>query len=134
MKTIVVFLAAFVIVAAAAPAHAQDWVMDWTSHGSSVGILTGPFAEGWSFSGTSPTSLTPSPVGMPVNFSAPAYELGFTWQGHSYGGPVSEQTNFQSSVWNAPAPCAGIYTTSCTIRAQAFGSFAFTDPNHSPSA
>src|SRR5262249_59707852 len=105
----------------------------WSSHGSSVGILTGPFSEGWTISGTSPTSLSPGavgPFGLPPNFSAPAYTLGFTWEGRSYGGPVSEQTNFQSSSWGAPVPCAGIYTTSCRISSTAFGSFAFTDPSH----
>jgi len=134
MKSTIAILATLVIVAAAVPAHAQDWVMDWNSHGSSVGILTGPFSEGWSINGTSPVVLTPSPFGMPVNFTAPAYDLGFTYQGHTYGGPVSVQTNFQSPQWLAPVPCAGIFTTSCTLSAQtsgsAFGSFAFTDQNH----
>jgi PEP-CTERM motif len=134
MKAIIVFLAAFVILAAVTPASAQDWVMDWTSRGSSVGILTGPFSEGWTISGTSPTSLSPGAVGatfgLPPNFSAPAYTFGFTSGGHSYGGPVSEQTNFQSFSWGAPVPCAGIYTTSCLLSGSAFGSFVFTDPNH----
>jgi len=68
--------------------------------------------------------------GLPPNFSAPAYTFGFTSGGHLYGGPVSEQPNFQSPSWSAPVPCAGIYTASCAISGNAFGSFAFTDPNH----
>jgi hypothetical protein len=137
MKRLVLMLLLAALTLAPAVAGAQDWVMDWNSHGSSVGILTGPFAEGWSISGTSPTVLTPGaigPFGLPPNFSAPAYTLGFTWEGRNYGGPVSEQSNWQSFEWKAPVPCAGIFTSSCAIRAQdggsASGSFAFTDPNH----
>ena len=137
MKTLLVALA-FALIALPTTVNAQDWVMDWTSHGSSVGILTGPFAEGWSISGSSPTTLfaggRDSQFGLPPNFSAPTYDLAFTSQGRTYGGPVSAQSNFQSPVWAAPVPCAGIFTTSCTISGSdsggAFGSFAFTDPNH----
>jgi uncharacterized protein (TIGR03382 family) len=131
MKTLILIVA-FVFVLAPATVNAQDWVMDWTSRGSSVGILTGPFSEGWNISGTSPAVLTPLPSGLPINFSAPAYNLGFTWEGRNYGGPVSAQTNFQSIEWKAPVPCAGIFS-SCTMNATpgfASGSFAFTDPNH----
>ena len=137
MKTLLVALA-FALVALPATVNAQDWVMDWNSHGSSVGILTGPFAEGWSISGSSPTTLfaggRDTQFGLPPNFSAPTYDLAFTWQGRTYGGPVSVQSHFQSPVWAAPVPCAGVFTTSCTISGSdgggAFGSFAFTDSNH----
>ena len=133
MKRSLIALVLAVALMVPVAASAQDWVMDWNSHGSSVGILFGPFSEGWSISGSSPTTLTPSPFGMPVDFSKPAYEMTFTWQGRIYGGPVSEQSNFQSPVWSAPVPCAGIFSSSCTITGAvggAFGSFAFTDPNH----
>ncbi len=70
MKAIIVFLAAFVILTAVTPASAQDWVMNWTSRGSSVGILTGPFSEGWTISGTSPTSLSPRCCGRALRLAA----------------------------------------------------------------
>ena len=130
MKAAFGILATLVILAIAAPVGAQDWVMDWTSRGMSVGILTGPFSEGWSISGSSPSTLTPLPGGLPSDFSKPAYNLSFTWEGRSYGGPVSEQSNFQSAIWNAPVPCAGIFSANCKITASAFGDFAFTDANH----
>ena len=133
-------LTAFVLVVVLSipvAANADPWVMDWTSKGYSVGILTGPYAEGWSIAGTSPATLTPGaigPHGLPPNFSAPAYTLSFSWEGRGYGGPVSEQSNWQSFEWKAPAPCAGVFTSVCAIRGQdgggASGSFAFTDPNH----
>ena len=134
MKRLALMLLLAALTLAPAVAGAQDWVMDWTSHGSSVGVLTGPYAEGWAISGTSPTTLTRSPFGMPTNFSAPAYDLTFTWQGRVYDGPVSVQSNFQSPNWRAPVPCAGIFSSSCAISGAdgggAFGSFAFTDPSH----
>jgi MYXO-CTERM domain-containing protein len=103
VKSTIAILAALVTLAVAAPALAQDWVMDWTSHGSSVGILTGPFAEGWTISGSSPTTLTPLPGGLPSD---------------------------QSAIWSAPVPCAGIFSANCKITDSAFGDFAFTDANH----
>jgi hypothetical protein len=111
-------------------ASAQDWVMDWTSAGQSIGAIS---SSPWSISGSSPTTLTPLPFGMPSDFSKPAYEMSFTWEGRTYGGPVSEQSNFQSPVWRAPVPCSGIFASNCTISGSvggAFGSFAFTDSSH----
>ena len=134
MKKLILMLLLAALTLAPAVAGAQDWVMDWTSHGSSVGVLTGPYAEGWTISGTSPTRLTPLPSGMPIDFTKPAYELTFSWEGRSYGGPVSEQSNWQSPVWRAPVPCAGVFSSSCAISGAdgggASGSFAFTDPSH----
>ena len=136
MKKLILMLLLAALTLAPAVAGAQDWVMDWTSHGSSVGVLTGPYAEGWTISGTSRTTLTPLSIGggLPPNFSAPAYDLTFTSQGRVYDGPVSVQSNFQSPVWRAPVPCAGIFSSSCAISGAdgggASGSFAFTDPSH----
>ena len=69
MKKLILMLLLAALTLAPAVAGAQDWVMDWTSHGSSVGVLTGPYAEGWTISGTSPTRLTPLPSGMPIDFT-----------------------------------------------------------------
>ena len=134
MKTLLVALV-LVVLAVPATVNAQDWVMDWTSSGSSIGVLTGPYAEGWSISGSSPVTLTPQPPSfrVPTDFSAPVDLLVFHWEGRTYGGIVSEQTNFQGTTFVAPVPCAGVFTTTCSIVSPPgpdFGSFAFTDPNH----
>ena len=97
MKTLLVALA-FVVVALPATVNAQDWVMDWHSTGN---VVINPFT--WDLTGTSPATLTPVAGGLPPSFSGQAYNLNFTYQGHTYGGEVA-QGNFQTSVFSVPAP------------------------------
>ena len=126
MKRAFILLAVLVIVAMAAPAGAQDWVMDWNSTG---------FAEvtHWNISGTSPTTLTPVPGSLPPTFTGQAYDLRFTWEGRTYGGRVATGPLFNDfstgSHWAVPEPCS--LSSTCTFNTNfASGTFNFTDANH----
>ena len=100
MKPTIAIVATFVILALAAPALAQDWVMDWTSTGHDL-------FHNWSISATSPATLSPSPGGLPPSFNTPVHILGWTYQGQSYGGFIAEG-QFQTPDFAVPAtPTAG---------------------------
>ena len=101
---------------------AQDWVMDWTDHGNITATI-----PTWDLSGSSPTTLTPRTGGLPPDFTSPAYNLVFTWQNHTYGGPVAVGF-FQAETWSVPARCL---LPACTFTANfGGGEFHFTDANH----
>jgi hypothetical protein len=104
MKSTIAILATLVILAAVAPAGAQDWVLDWISTGN---VVTQPFT--WRITDTSPqTSLIPvsTPPSLPPNFNGHVWALGFVWptSGQSYGGLVAEGAQFQTSAWAVRAP------------------------------
>ena len=102
MKATVVILATLFIFAVTTPAHAQDWVMDWTSTGHDL-------FRNWSIGATSSASLTPAtsigagPAALPPFFNTPVYVLGFSYQGQSFGGFIA-QGQFQTPDFAAPVP------------------------------
>jgi MYXO-CTERM domain-containing protein len=99
MKAVVIALAALAVaLVLPAAVNAQDWVMDWHSTGS---VVTNPFT--WNTTGTSPATLTPVSGGLPPSFSGQAFDLGFGFQGQSFGGRVA-QGSFQTSHFSVPAP------------------------------
>jgi hypothetical protein len=96
MKAAFAILATFVILAAA-PAYAQDWVMDWTSTGHDL-------LHNWSISGTSAATLSNVPSsfgGLPPSFNTPVHILGWTYQGQGFGGYIAEGP-FQTPDFAAP--------------------------------
>ena len=124
MKRLTLMLLLAALTLAPGVAGAQDWVMDWTSHGSSVGVLTGPYAEGWAISGTSPTTLTRSPFGMPTNFSALDKMLGGLQPSDLIiiaGRPSIGKTSFalniaQNAALHLPRKIVAIHCNSATSR------------------
>ena len=104
MKSTLAILATLVILAAVAPAGAQDWALDWTSTGN---VVTQPFTS--RIMDTSPqTSLIPvsTPPSLPPNFNGHVWALGFVCptSGQSYGGLVAEGAQFQTAAWAVRAP------------------------------
>jgi hypothetical protein len=125
MKTALTAFVLFVALMIPVVASADAWVMDWNSTGF---IAAAPFD--WSLTGSSPTSLTPMAGGLPPSFTGQAFDLSFTNQGRTYGGPVATGS-FQAGTWSIPTPCTGVFAQNCKFTADfASGTFNFTDPNH----
>jgi len=127
MKRTIAILATLVIVAAAAPACAQDWVMDWTSQGH-VAVIGGD----WRLSGESPASFIGSFAPLPPTFAGPSTNLVFTANGQSYGGLVTpgQLPNFQTDGWAVPASGNSILFPNGTFTAGfASGTLTFTNSN-----
>lgn len=129
MKTLLVALA-FIFIALPATANAQDWVMNWHSTGN---VTITPFM--WDITGASPATLTPLAGGLPPSFSSQAYNLSFTYQGHTYGGEVA-QGNFQAPGFSVPAPLtnntfsADFAAGDFNLTGNTFTLHAFIGPGH----
>jgi hypothetical protein len=100
MKALLVALA-LVVAAVMLPTtvSAQDFVMEWTS---TVNVVTTA-----TLTGTSPATLTPVSGGLPPTFSTQAYNLSFSYLGHTFGGLVA-QGSYQDPGFSVPSGATGL--------------------------